>query len=187
MVMFEKACKFQRAWIDDGQTSIVISCNMSRLHFDNPDFTHKLKYIAERYSLPKNCIEIEITESAFVGDDDVIIAGIRELQSLGFLVSIDDFGSGYSSLNILYKASPNTIKIDKKFLDETENQEENKSNMIISKIVEMIEAIGLETICEGVELESQETFLLKIGCSKGQGYLFSRPIPEGEFKIKYSK
>lgn len=187
MVMFEKACKFQRAWIDDGQKPMVISCNMSRLHFDNPDFTHKLKYIAERYNLPRNCIEIEITESAFVGDDDVIIAGIHELQSLGFLVSIDDFGSGYSSLNILYRASPNTIKIDKKFLDETENQEENKSNMIISKIVEMIEAIGLETICEGVELESQETFLLKIGCSKGQGYLFSRPIPEGEFKIKYSK
>ena len=183
MIMFEEVCKFQKIWLQEKREPILISCNMSRIHFDNPEYLNQLRRIVEKYEIPFGCIEIEITESAFIGDDDLVIKTIHDLQSLGFLISIDDFGSGYSSLNILYRAKPDTIKLDKRFLVECAISQ--RSKIIVKKIVEMALLIGLSVICEGVEEEYQEQFLLEIDCENAQGFLFCVPIPADEFKAKF--
>ena len=109
-----------------------------------------------------------------------IIDFIRECKSAGFPISIDDFGSGYSSLNLLKEMPVDILKIDREFLNETDESE--KSSIIVEQVVEMATKISIKTLCEGVETKEQAAFLKQIGCNMAQGYLYSRPVPMDAFE-----
>ena len=136
----------------------------------------------ERYNLPEQLIELELTEYSFA-EGDKILPLIAEIKKLGLSLSIDDFGSGFSSLNLLRELPINVLKIDKSFLAESGVSE--KSGIIIRNIVRMSQDLHIENVCEGIEQEAQAAFLRSIGCRYGQGYLFSRPVPEEVFLRTY--
>lgn len=178
--MFEKICQLKQSWKEKNMPDPIISVNMSRNHLSQDDFIVTLVAIADRYGIHHETIEIEITESAFFNDTERLIDMMLELKGAGFKLSMDDFGAGYSSLNLLKKLPIDVLKIDKDFLDESEVTP--KGQIIMSSIVKMAQNIKVEVICEGVETQKQVNFLLGIGCLYGQGYLYARPMKVQEFE-----
>ncbi len=177
--VFEEVCKFQRACLDRGETPIPISVNFSRLDCYMPRICEDVLEMVEKYNLTTDMIKIEITESAYTNDKEQIISVAERLQSYGFSILMDDFGSGYSSLNILKDVKVDVLKIDKKFIDDM-----NKSEMggaIVSSVVRMARLIGIDVIAEGVEDQYQIDFLRGIGCDTIQGYYYSQPLFESDF------
>ncbi|MDL0364649.1 EAL domain-containing protein, partial [Clostridioides difficile] len=137
----------------------------------------------KEYEIPFKYIEIEVTESAFNEISQPVISILEELKKLGFLISMDDFGSGYSSLSLLCSLSINGLKLDKSLLKETFNRE--KVYSIIQCIIEMSHRIGMSVVCEGIETKKDLEFLNTVKCDVGQGFYFSKPIEEKEFFNKY--
>ena len=160
-----------------GQFIVPISMNFSRLDFDVPKLLQGMEEIMERNSLPRNYVHIEITESAVMENEAYMKDTVRELHTLGYKVWMDDFGSGYSSLNLLKEFEFDTFKIDMRFLSDMGK----KSLIIISSILYMAKEIGIHTVAEGVETEEQYRFLKVAGCERMQGYYFSRPEPMKEW------
>ena len=156
-----------------GQFIVPISMNFSRLDFDVPTLLQEMEEIMEKNSLPRNYVHIEITESAVMDNEAYMKDTVRELHNLGYKVWMDDFGSGYSSLNVLKDFDFDLIKIDMMLLQDSNE----KSRKIISSIVDMAKKIGIRTLAEGVETEEQLDFLREIGCEKLQGYYIGRPGP----------
>lgn len=134
----------------------------------------------EKYDIPKEYFELELTETIMGGDQSITRDFVRECKREGYHVSIDDFGSGYSSLNLLKDLPVDILKIDKGFLDET--AESQRSSIIVQQVVEMAKKMEIGTLCEGVETSEQADFLKGIGCDMAQGYLYSKPIPMDEFE-----
>lgn len=159
---------------------VTISMNVSRCHLGDATFVKRLEALVKKYEVPKKYIEMEITESIFSRDDDSAISLIYELKDHGFTVSMDDFGSGYSSLNLLRLVPIDTLKIDKVFIDNTEDSP--RSQVIIEEIIAMASKIQVKTICEGVETKTQRDFLKKAGCNMVQGFFYSRPLPSSAFE-----
>ncbi len=178
--MWEEACKTIRNWIDAGKNPIPISINVSRLHLENFDFIQKLNSLLSAYRLPKELIEVEITETIQNQNTD---KSIMEIKNNGFTLLMDDFGSGYSSLKMISNTPFDILKIDRSFLAEFIDSDRGKK--IISHTIDMSQDIGIDIIAEGVEDEAQEEFLLNNGCEIAQGFLFSKPIPVEEFNKKY--
>lgn len=178
--IWEEACKTIRKWIDQGKEPIPISVNVSRAHLDNHDFITILNSYIARYNIPKNLLEIEITETI---QNDNTDASIMALKKDGFTLLMDDFGSGYSSLKMINETPFDVLKIDRSFLNSFLDSDRGKK--IIAHTINMSQDIGLDMIAEGVETTSQEEFLLANGCRYAQGYLFSRPIPLKDFEQKY--
>lgn len=178
--IWEEACKTIRTWIDQGITPVPISVNVSRAHLDNRDFITILNSYITRYNIPKNLLEIEITETI---QNDNTDTSIMALKQDGFTLLMDDFGSGYSSLKMINETPFDVLKIDRSFL--TSFLDSDRGKKIIAHTINMSQDIGLDMIAEGVETTSQEEFLLANGCRYAQGYLFSRPIPLAEFEQKY--
>lgn len=176
--VLEEVCKLTRFWIDSGVKPISISVNQSRVHFQKKDYINRLQNLLAKYDIPKSVIELEITESLFE-NDSISNDMINEIKELGFLISVDDFGSGYSSLHLLNQVSVDILKIDKSLLDNSEGK--GKVGKIISKVVEMANDLGLEVICEGVERIEQAEFLMSIDCYYAQGYLYAKPMPKDTF------
>ena len=160
-----------------GQFIVPISMNFSRLDFDVPTLLQEMEEIMERNSLPRNYVHIEITESAVMENEAYMKDTVRELHTLGYKVWMDDFGSGYSSLNLLKEFEFDTFKIDMRFLSDMGK----KSLIIISSILYMAKEIGIHTVAEGVETEEQYRFLKVAGCERMQGYYFARPEPMKEW------
>ena len=160
-----------------GQFIVPISMNFSRLDFDVPKLLQEMEKIMERNSLPRNYLHIEITESAVMENEAYMKDTVRELHTLGYKVWMDDFGSGYSSLNLLKEFEFDTFKIDMRFLSDMGK----KSLIIISSILYMAKEIGIHTVAEGVETEEQYRFLKVAGCERMQGYYFARPEPMQEW------
>ena len=160
-----------------GQFIVPISMNFSRLDFDVPKLLQGMEEIMERNSLPRNYVHIEITESAVMENEAYMKDTVRELHTLGYKVWMDDFGSGYSSLNLLKEFEFDTFKIDMRFLSDMGK----KSLIIISSILYMAKEIGIHTVAEGVETEEQYRFLKVAGCERMQGYYFARPEPMQEW------
>ena len=154
-----------------GQFIVPISMNFSRLDFDVPKLLQGMEEIMEKNSLPRNYVHIEITESAVMDNEAYMKDTVRELHNLGYKVWMDDFGSGYSSLNLLKEFEFDTFKIDMRFLSDMGK----KSLIIISSILYMAKEIGIHTVAEGVETEEQYRFLKVAGCERMQGYYFARP------------
>ena len=181
MYIWEGVCAWLRKWIDAGNTPVPISVNVSQIDIfsiDVPDFFNGL---LEKYRLPARLIKIEITESAYVEDTVAVRETVRRLRSLGFLVLMDDFGSGYSSLNMLRSLNVDIIKLDAQFLHISQN-ESRKGISILESIVNMAKTMTIPVIVEGVETIEQINFLADLGCRYMQGYYFYRPMPVEEFE-----
>lgn len=178
--VFEEVFQQIRNWMDKGKEVVTISVNVSRLHILSGDFSEKFVWLLEKYQIPPELVEVELTESAFGVENSDILAMLKELKEHHLQVSIDDFGSGYSSLNLLKSMPVDVLKIDREFL--TETKESKRSAVIVEQVVKMAKQLGIRTICEGVETKEQAEFLKQIGCDMVQGYLYAKPMPKEEFE-----
>ncbi|MGB8453829.1 MAG: EAL domain-containing protein [Anaerocolumna sp.] len=173
--VYEEAFKKLRRWLDMGKNTIIISVNVSRLHIDDDLFMQKLEYLIHKYQLPTNLIEIEITESIFMKGLDRLKRFINNLRERGFLISIDDFGSGFSSLNLLKTLPIDILKLDKDFF--MYNIMDDRDKIVIANIINLAKGLGLKVISEGVETLDQARFLKENNCDMVQGYFFYKPMP----------
>lgn len=183
--MICNTCAIIRRWIDSGIPVYPVSVNLSRLNLYNKRIIQDIREYVEEYQIPREYISFEITESAFSGDNSYIKILAEKLQKEHFKVLMDDFGSGYSSLNTLKEIPVDVLKIDLKFLPAGENDE--KANLIIKHVVEMAVDLDLMIIVEGVEREEQVEFLTKIGCKIAQGFYYYRPISVLEYEAKVTQ
>ncbi|MGY6269491.1 bifunctional diguanylate cyclase/phosphodiesterase [Achromobacter denitrificans] len=179
MVIYEKALAFLRRCLDEGQPCVPVSVNFSKEHLLDRNFVGKIKARAERFGIPSSLIEIELTESTFFENFEAMVAFSRQLQAHGFLVAMDDFGSGYSSLNMLKTMPIDVLKIDKCFLDQ--NSDRFKRDVIFEGVANIARKLGLRVVVEGVETLDDVNLMKQCECSVAQGYHFSRPVPQEEF------
>ncbi|HHN8248902.1 EAL domain-containing protein [Clostridioides difficile] len=183
--LFEENCKNIRKWIDNNDVFVPICCNFSRLHFFNPNFPSMLKGITEKYNVSTSNFSIEITENILIENTNTIIQQLTELRSYGFSVSMDDFGSGYSSFGMLQNLPFDIIKIDRIFL--SHNLNDFKNTTILYSIINIARALGMLTVCEGVETEQHVEFIKSINCDIAQGYYYAKPMECKEFEKLLSK
>lgn len=183
--MLESACKLIREQLDSGQPIYPISVNQSRMLLNDPDYINRITEMLDKYQVPKGYIELEITESMLFSERDKMISILNELKEMELQLSMDDFGSGYSSLNLLKDFPFDVLKIDKEFFSEATTSE--SSVWILRMIIEMAEGLGIRVICEGVETKEQIEMLRKIGCRYVQGYYYSKPIPVERFVEEYCR
>lgn len=189
--IFEETCRFLRRCLDKGLRVVPISTNFSRYDIYQPDFVERLEELRARYDIPVEYLRVEITETAFMGTGERANAVLGRLHERGYITEMDDFGSGYSSLNVLRNINMNVIKLDMLFLREmsgandtaADAKEKNKKGgTIISSVVRMAKWLSLPVIAEGVETAAQADYLRSIGCEIIQGFLYSRPVPADEFE-----
>ena len=171
--MWEEACKYLKILKDRG-IDIPIAVNISRAHIGATDLTKEFTSLVKKYGISPKCLELEITENLFMDDVHELFDQMSSLKQNGFSIHMDDFGSAYSSLNMLRNAPVDTLKIDKYFFDEIMTTE--RGRIIVESSVRMAKQLGLLTIAEGVEKQEQLDFLEEIGCDIVQGYYFSRPV-----------
>ncbi len=184
--IFKCVCEMLSNWKNIGVELIPISINFSRLHIHNLNFVNDLKQIASSYQIETRYLEIEITETAVLENESELLHVITELKDAGFSISIDDFGSGYSSLGMLKNFKADTLKLDRSFFTNTEEKPEfNRGKHIVKSIVELATALGMNIVAEGIETENQLEFIKSVHCYVIQGYYFSRPIPIIEFEKQY--
>lgn len=177
--VLEEVCKKIRGWLDGGVQPTLLSVNQSGAHMLDEYYIERIHEVIQKYRIPARLIELEITESMFLSDSGKLIEIMRQLRALGFVLSIDDFGAGYSSLNLLNRIPADILKLDKVFLNDVEKRK--RSRIVISQVVEMAHKLGMKVVCEGVEKESQAKFLRDIACDMAQGFLFAEPMPMDAF------
>lgn len=177
--IFESVCKFLQQRKQEGKKLFTISSNFSRCHLNQTDFVERLNDIVLKYDIPHEFLEIEITETVAVEDFDLLIDIVKQLKNYGFHVSIDDFGSGHSSIQLLYKLPIDVVKFDKNFVDNNEISELEKE--LVDSIITVSHNNGIKIICEGVETKEQENFVRSHHCMLVQGFLYAKPMPEAEF------
>lgn len=180
-IIWESACRKIRDWIDRGVKPVPISVNVSREYLNTFDAVGKLRALVQEYDIPIKLLELEITETI---DSACVQNVVRDMKSAGFTMLMDDFGSGYSSLNMLKTTQFDVLKIDRSFLSEF--MESTRGRKIISHTISMSQDIGLDIIAEGVETYEQAQFLKNCGCDSAQGFYYSKPIPAEEFDKKLS-
>lgn len=180
LYMFEQVCKLVEKWSKKGYQKIPVSVNMSRGHFSIPGFFDQYKEILKRYDVPEESIEIELTESLFYNEMSMLKDLINQIHEVGMLCSIDDFGSGYSSLNMLKDVEVDALKLDRVFFTDAEDNKRSKS--VINSVLNLAQDLDLRTISEGVEVRSQVDYLKEVSCDYIQGYVFARPMPVDEFE-----
>lgn len=176
--VFEKICRFQRQRIADGDRLVPISMNVSKADLREEGFLAQLEEIRRKYDLPTKYIRIEITESFTACAEEQVCAAVKQLHELGYLVEMDDFGSGLSSLNVLKDIAFDVIKLDMRFLAGTIG---GRGGVILSSVIRMAQWLGTPVIAEGVETREQADYMRSIGCSFVQGFLYARPMPEEAF------
>ncbi|WP_041138409.1 sensor domain-containing protein [Beduini massiliensis] len=186
LFVFENVCQLLARWLKEGHSLIPISVNMSRLHFKNKDFIKRYKEIRDDYQVPSQYLEIELTETMVFENPQAFMSIIDKIHEAGFTCSMDDFGSGYSSLNTLKNINVDSIKLDKAFFS-SQKMENKKENIIIQSMLEMAKALQMTTIAEGIETREQVEFLRHSPCHLIQGYYFSKPLPIPSFETLYLK
>lgn len=180
--VFEEVCKTIRKWLDNGISFDTISFNMSRYNLSNNDKLSRYETIRNKYNVPSSYLEFEITESLIIESEAVITRFIDNAKALGYQCSIDDFGSGYSSLNVLKTIQADALKIDKEFFSEKGGK---RKETIIEFIIMLAHELGMKTIAEGVETKDQVDYLRELGCDMIQGFYYSKPITVSEFEKMY--
>ena len=178
--VWEETCRLLRKWLDEGRDPVPVSVNVSRVDFYSTQLVTIIDKLVRKYHIPPELLELEITESAYTENPQEIIAVVKRLQSMGFKILMDDFGSGYSSLNMLKEMPVDVLKIDLKFLDD--KNETGRGGNILNSVVRMAKWMNIPVVVEGVETRGQVEFLRAIGCSFVQGYYFSRPVPVDEYE-----
>lgn len=175
MYMFERAVEKLRSMMDAGHPIVPISVNFSRTHLNNDHFVQDLCDICAYYEVPREYLEIEVTEYAVFSNLRRMIGLIDELHASGFSISMDDFGSGYSSLSLLKDLMVDVIKLDKSFFDPSDNPERAKT--VVTHIINMARGLEVQTVAEGIETREQVDMMCELGCDIIQGYYYSKPIP----------
>ena len=174
-----------RLWLDQGINIVTVSVNFSKVHFCNPRFTEQIVEVIKRYRIPSKYIEIEFTESVDFQDKDGLVKAVEDLKSYGITTSMDDFGTGFSSLGLLKTLPVDVLKIDKSLLDTQTSFA--KERVIISNMVRMVREMNIQVITEGVETQEQVDFLKEINCEYAQGFLFDKPLPIELFEKRLIK
>ncbi len=177
--MWEEACKTLRSWIDEGREPIPLSVNISRYHINHNNLEDVLMGLVKKYDIKPEYLHLEITESLFLDNPEELNRVLERLKKQGFFLEVDDFGSGYSSLNLIRNISVDTIKIDKDFLDSEIASE--KGQIVVNHTIDMAKDLRLQVIAEGVETKAHVDFLKKSRCDIAQGYYFAKPMPLDEF------
>ena len=185
LYMLEQACRRLREWTDAGLEPVPISVNQSKLTFFMPDYVNRIMAIVDRYQVPPRLLTLEILEGTALENVEVMNKRLESLHKKGFRISMDDFGSGYSSLNILGKLKIDELKLDRGFLMEAAAGENPNAGLIMEQVVQLSKKLAISTVVEGVETEANEQLIKGLGCDYGQGYLYSRPIPEEEFTERW--
>ena len=183
MYIWECAVKQLSKWKETEKRDLTISVNMSAKDFFSLDVYQVLTDLVEKYQVDAGKLRLEITETALLEEPESSETIIRKLRKRGFVVEIDDFGKGYSSLSMLKDIQANVLKIDMSLLHEIDRK--SRSKIILSSIIDMANDLGMEVITEGIETEAQLKTLSEMGCNHFQGYYYSRPIPVHVFEEKY--
>ncbi len=170
-------------WLSEGKTPNPISINLSKIHFYYDNLVNDIIKEFDLYSIPAKYVEFEITESVFFEEAELIISKIGKLREHGFKVSVDDFGAGYSSLNLIGILPVDTIKLDKGFIKNGLNNKKGKD--IIKGLIQILNEIDMDIVCEGIETPEEEKIVFEFGCDSMQGFLYDKPIPIQTFEAKY--
>lgn len=178
--IFEQVCKTIHQWECEGIVARTVSCNFSSQHFERPEFCRRLVEIASRHAVPHELLEVEITESTMLQNPDAANIQIKRLRDLGFKTTIDDFGSGYSSLGLLQLFAADVIKFDRSFVKR--NLAGKRAQIVLGSMIELTRQLGMSAICEGVETREQANILMQHGCYNAQGFYYARPMPADQFK-----
>ncbi len=179
LYIYEEVCRIKSTWIGEKYEHIPISVNMSRLHLYNKSFPEQLADIAKKYEIPTTELELEISESTFLKDSSELIQMIGRLQEKGFMISIDNFGSCFSSMNLLKDLTVDTIKIDREFLNLSSYNSRGKT--VMRNVIAMCRDLKMDVVTEGIENKAQVDFITRSGCQTGQGFYYAEPLPLDEF------
>ena len=181
--ILDQVMEYLRDALDQGEEVVPISVNFSRRHNEYADFVPNILKRLKDYKVPGNLLEVEVTESVFMSDLNKLTNNLETLRDRGVEISVDDFGSGYSSLNLLSKVAVDTVKLDKQFLDDTMNSEREETALTIIKyLTKMLRHLGFKVLAEGVETSEQLEMLRLADCDIVQGYFYAKPMPIGEFR-----
>ncbi len=183
--MLEEVASLQAQWIAQKRKIVPISVNISRAHFTRSDLATHISSIVDKYKVPHNVIELELTESAFFDDKKLLLNTIKQLRESGFSVSMDDFGAGYSSLNSLKEMQIDVLKIDADFFRGANAEE--RGMLIVSEVIDLAKKLDMKIVAEGIESREQVDFLTEQECDLIQGYFFAKPMPVAEFVEKYNE
>lgn len=178
--MWEEVCRLLRKWRDAGQNPGLISVNVSRVNMYNPNLVEVLVDLVRKYDIPPQLLHLELTESAYMENPEMMASTVLALQQSGFSVLMDDFGSGYSSLNTLKDIPVDVLKIDMKFLSDSTDAARGES--ILASVIRMAGWLDTPVIMEGVETVQQVKLLKSIGCGYVQGFYFARPMPVADYE-----
>ena len=179
--IFENVCQDIRSWLDSDITPVKVSSNFSKLHLLNSDFAERVLGIVNKYQVPHELVEVELTESSGYENFKALTDFVSIMKENNIFVSIDDFGTGYSSLSLLKDLNVDVIKLDKSFIDAIGKGDIVNENLV-KNVIHMIKDLGHDIICEGVETKEQAKFLMDQECYKVQGYLYDKPLPHDEFE-----
>ena len=185
--MLETVCRDIRRWLDNGKHVVRISVNFSRRHLSDIDLLEHIIEIIDRNHVPHEYIEIELTETTTDVEFKDLKRTIRGLQKAGISTSVDDFGIGYSSLNLIKEMPWNVLKLDKTLLPDERDENPVQKGVMFKYVVAMAQEMGLECIAEGVETEEQVRLLAENRCNLAQGFYFDRPLPVEEFETRFDK
>ncbi len=180
--MLEHVARDQKRWLDEGKKCVPVSVNVSRAHFIEEDLAEQIRDLVDSAGTPHELIEIELTESAFFDDKNALITTIGRLKEYGFTVSMDDFGSGYSSLNSLKEMPLDVLKLDADFFRNDDGN--GRGRIVVAEAISLAKKLSMRTVAEGVEEKDQVDFLAEEGCDMTQGYYFAKPMPKEEFEAK---
>lgn len=182
--VMESVCKMLRRRLDEGKEIVPVSCNFSRIHFMKPGFPERFESVLEKYGISKEYIEVEVTETVIV--EELQLATVKQtlhtLKERGIRISIDDFGSGYSSLGVFEQIPASVIKLDRSFLLNQEDR--GRQVKIMRGIVNLGKELEAQIVCEGVETDGDVTLMREIGANVAQGYRYAKPVPEADFEAR---
>lgn len=176
--VFERVCRNIRQWIEAELDPVRVSVNFSKLHLKNSNLAKDILNVMKRYRVPSKYIEVELTEVSDFEDNVAFASFVNEIRASGVAVSIDDFGAGYSTFNVVKNLKVDVVKLDKSLFDDLQHQ---RDSVIVENLVAMIKGLDMEVVAEGIETEEQLDFLKKYGCDVVQGFYFDKPMPYNEF------
>lgn len=182
--MLEHVCMDMRKWMDNGLPLVKVSVNLSRMNLGDEKLANRITDVIDKYEIPHQYIEIELTETTTDVDFKELKRIVSALQKVGISTSVDDFGVGYSSLNLIRDLPWNVLKIDKSFLPDDRDENKEPKKVMLKYVISMAQELGLECIVEGVESPEQVELLKDFSCFRAQGYFFDKPLPVSVFQRK---
>ena len=179
--VLDQSCRQLREWHDQGFTELRMAVNLSTVQLHHADLPRMVNNLLQIYRLPPRSLELEVTETGLMEDISTAAQHLLSLRRSGALIAIDDFGTGYSSLSYLKSLPLDKIKIDKSFVQDLIDDDDDAT--IVRAIIQLGRSLGMQVIAEGVETLEQETYVINEGCHEGQGYLYSKPLPARELSV----